>query len=218
MNCFVIRPLLGLLFLASTAAASIIATPSAVVPGGVATVLPVQFAIHNPTGGPLTATGVSPFAISSISAVGSTVGTLPTLVSGVPTANGVVPNAVAPFQLSLLPPNNLSSFSIVGSGVSIPAGGSATFGTANLFIPADFLGTIAFNAGDASVFDFTFTNNSDPSGVVAALSHTGGVGANGGILLTVSAVPEPSSFMLLGLVGVGLVSANRFRKTKALAA
>lgn len=156
----------------------------------------------NNTGSTVTLLGaeVLNFALSSNHYVGS--GTnLPSLVNATPDVTTTpfvdlgVTSVSAP--LGTLAANNFVGFSVLN-------GESITMGTLDVVIPSDFLGEfiLTSTSGDLLV---SVIENANPINEGLSLDGTVTVG-------TGTVVPEPSSFLFLGLVGTGALGVRFFRR------
>ena len=108
---------------------------------------------------------------------------------------------------AVLSPGNFFAAPI-GSSVSVPAGGARTIGTLDVVIPSDFLGEFVLisTAGNQFAVTGDDPNNPDDSinfGTTVETLTTVGTG---------TVVPEPSSFLFLGLVGTGMIGFRRMRR------
>ena len=106
---------------------------------------------------------------------------------------------------AVLSPGNFFAAPI-GSSVSVPAGGARTIGTLDVVIPSDFLGEFVLISTAGNQFAVTGPNQPADSidfGTTIETLTTVGTG---------TVVPEPSSFLFLGLVGTGMIGFRRMRR------
>lgn len=108
------------------------------------------------------------------------------------------------------------SFTLGAPGSTVVSATSASIGSGLLeFDDFSFSTGVGFGAGTYTLFDLTSlggTLGSSLAGTVGGLGAVIGLDGND-IILTVSAIPEPSSFAALaGLAGLGLVAARRRRR------
>jgi len=90
-------------------------------------------------------------------------------------------------------------------GLTIAAGGATTIGTFDVNIPADFLGEFVLASADPSGVTVTSATGQEPGVQLDPVDDLVTVG-------TGTAVPEPSSFLFLGLVGTGMIGFRRMRR------
>ena len=95
----------------------------------------------------------------------------------------------------------------IGNSVSVGVGGAATIGTLDIAIPSDFLGEFVLISTSGNQIAVTGPNEStdfvDLGTVFDDTITTVGTG---------TVVPEPSSFLFLGLVGTGMIGFRRMRR------
>ena len=93
-------------------------------------------------------------------------------------------------------------------GFSVPVGNAITLGSVEVNIPADFLGEFILTSTSGEQFASIISNSSptggfDSLGTAVAGTNTVGTG---------TVVPEPSSFLFLGLVGTAALGMRRYRR------
>lgn len=186
--------------LASSAHAGIQFSDQALAAGTTSSMVTVEYV--NDTGGTITLLGaqVLNFTLDVTPYVGSG-GTNPTLVSATPDVTGtsfVDFGATSPMApLGTLVANNFVGFSIIDEG-------TIALGKLMIDIPSDFIGEFILKSttGDLAASFGPLGDLDDQGDTVSGTIQVGeGV-----------AVPEPSSFLFLGLVGTGVLGMRRFRR------
>lgn len=160
----------------------------------------------NNTGGTVTFLGaeVLQFALSSNRYVGSGVD-LPSLDNAIPNI-GTNPFVDLGVTSAFSPEGTFAANNFVG--FNLANGESITLGELDVTIPADFLGEfiVESTAGDLAV---SVIQLPDPINEGSALDGLVTVG-------TGTIVPEPSSFLFLGLVGTGALGVRFFRRDEVV--
>lgn len=211
----------------STSVASIIATPNpaTVIPTNVSSggtllapeTVTIEFELENPTSSALTVTTIGPFSIS-VGVTGSspspTIVSPPTTLITSGTAVGEwQPAPAGNFSLSAIADLTTGSRNYVDqSGTSINGNGSEPFATLDITLPIGWIVgdsvTLAFN--EPRVFNF---GGAGTQGELTDLFDLqDGVAPFASNVNILTAVPEPNSFLMLGLVSVGMVGVRRWRR------
>lgn len=179
-----------------------------------------QFSVVNPTGGapnftlaPGPAQQVQIF-INSTSAAD----TLGSLKFRIQVGDGAGALAEPP-MVSVTPGAFFAGFSAGGGPSFDPTNSQLIYDLTNLGAPVSFAGnqlaaTLTLNTSafaNQGPFNFSFANSVGSSTVnnPAGIEYGGTVLSGGSFVV---AIPEPSSFALLGVVGLGVCVARRFRK------
>ena len=189
-----------------------------------------QYSIVNPTGGPTGGTFVLPRSASTpvqiflnSTSAAQTIGSLQFRIS-IGDGPGANPE---PLMVGITPAGQFGAGSGYTAGAGQPqfdpgplSGYQMIYDLTNTATPIGFAGnqlvatvflnTLAFPT--SGPFAFSLTNTSGSTAVTAtngtAYANTG---LSGGTF-TLAAVPEPTSMALLGMVGIGVFAARRFRK------
>jgi len=227
MKQFLIGTSIFALLMVSTATASIIATPnpaivtSSNVSGGMLTspeTVNISFKLQHTNSAAIDITSIGGFAMSGLSAAGSS--PMPTfsnvsLITSGTLVNRVQPMAAGVFSFGVADtlPGGTGAKPYQVAGVSIAPNVPELFAQLTVTLPTGWI------VGDSVNISYT-----EPV-IFEALNGGGDLtadfdlisGAAGSVsVLTAIAVPEPNSFLMIGLVGVGMVGIRRFRRMEVL--